>query len=123
MTDIEIAQIFQELRGASLLNEPKDPAAAVKLWRDFFGGDDARVIAKAAWIHINNSRYWPTPRDIKELKEKASWLVTLDQRKLQEASRKSLEPPKAPRVLIEETFCDMCGLCDEKDQDNCPLDV
>lgn len=125
MTDLEIAQIFQELRGAGLANEPRDAAGAIKIWRDFFGGEDPRVIGKAVWIHMRNSQFWPTPKDIVKLKQKAEWLVELDQKNYLEAQQKKLMPPTAPNVNIRnraETFCDLCELCDEKDQDKCPFD-
>lgn len=125
MTQDEIIDLFEELHGAGLANAPKDATAAVKLWRDFFGGDDARVIGKAVWIHMKNSKFWPTPNDIERVKQKASWLVEMEGWKLLEERQKLLQPPTAPKIDIREsaeTFCDICGLCDEKDQDKCPFD-
>ena len=125
MTNDEIIDLFEEMHGAGLANAPKDATAAVKLWRDFFGGEDPRVIGKAVWIHMMHSKFWPTPSDIIRLKQRAEWLVEMDQQKLLEEQQKLLQPPKAPEVDIlskAETFCDLCGLCDEKDQDRCPFD-
>ena len=213
MTDTEIKLILQELHGAGLANEPKDPAATIKIWLDFFGGDDFRVIGKATGMHLKKSHYWPTPADIEKLKTKARWLVETEDeeirkkkdlsvvvRELHECNligepenlaeevntwyrwfnsnsieqvrtavirylelsqvwpepsqisyflptveeQKKLNalggdhnsklrikqstpglPPRAPTISIAkkaETFCDLCGLCDEKDQDKCPFD-
>lgn len=213
MTDTEIKLILQELHGAGLANEPKDPAATIKIWLDFFGGDDFRVIGKATGMHLKKSHYWPTPADIEKLKTKARWLVEMEDEEhgmkhqlseviselyelnipgrppdpivvvnewysyfnsnsieqVRTAVMRYLElsqvwpepsqisyflptveeqkklnalggghnnklrikqstpglPPRAPAISIAkkaETFCDLCGLCDEKDQDKCPFD-
>ena len=213
MTDTEIKLILQELHGAGLANEPKDPAATIKIWLDFFGGDDFRVIGKATGMHLKKSHYWPTPADIEKLKTKARWLVEMEDEEhgmkhqlseviselyelnipgrppdpivvvnewysyfnsnsieqVRTAVMRYLElsqvwpepsqisyflptveeqkklnalggdhnnklrikqstpglPPRAPAISIAkkaETFCDLCELCDEKDQDKCPFD-
>lgn len=78
MTDTEIKLILQELHGAGLANEPKDPKSTIKVWLDFFGGDDFRVIGKAVGMHLKKSHFWPTPGDIEELKRRAQWLVEME---------------------------------------------
>lgn len=78
MTDTEIKLILQELHGAGLANEPKDPKSTIKIWLDFFGGDDFRVIGKAVGMHLKKSHFWPTPGDIEDLKRRAQWLVEME---------------------------------------------
>lgn len=78
MTELEVVELLQELKGAGLANEPKDPEATVKIWLDFFGGDDFRVIGKAVGLHLKKSHFWPTPGDIEDLKKRAQWLVEME---------------------------------------------
>ena len=125
MTENEIIDLCEEMHGAGLGNAPKDAAAAVKVWRDFFGGDDPRVIGKAVWIHMRRSQFWPTPKDVERLKRRAEWVLEIEQREYLEARQKMLEPPTAPELSVKdnvENFCDLCRLCDERDQANCPCD-
>lgn len=120
MTEAEIIDLFEEMAGAGLANAPKDPAAAVKVWRDFFGGDDARIIGRAVGLHLDRSKFWPTPSDINSLKVRAQWILEIEDNQ----RRQALLPPKAPELLINpsSSFCDLCGLCDIRDQSKCPCD-
>lgn len=215
MTDTEIKLILQELHGAGLVNEPKDPKSTIKIWLDFFGGDDFRVIGKAVGMHLKKSHFWPAPADLEKLKTKARWLVEMEDeeirkkkdlsvaiRELHELNligepenlteevnawyrwfnsnsieqvrtavtryldvsgdwptpselyallptveeqkklnalggathtiykkikhkQSSTVPPRVPAISIadqEQTFCQLCGLCDIKDQSKCPMD-
>ena len=138
MTELEIMNIFEELYGAGLGNAPKDPAAAVKVWLDFFGGDDALVIGKAVGLHLRKSEFWPTPRDIIKIKERAEWLSEVEQQKFREAQQQKLiqqtqqaerddlislltgeqEPPKAPAVKLE-VYCTGAAVCPYYEMDVC----
>lgn len=110
MTDIEIKLILQELHGAGLANEPKDPKATIAIWRDFFGGEDFRIIGKAVGMHMRNSKFWPTPADILQLKQKAQWLIELEHEKF--------EKLKELGNLIEELkACGLIGLPDDFEQE------
>lgn len=138
MTDPEIMLILQELHGAGLVNEPKDPQATLSIWRDFFGGDDASVIGKAVWIHLRKSKFWPTPADLLKYMQRAKWLVEMEeeeQKKLNalggethtypQSMNQSTQPPRAPAINIAEKaqdFCQLCGLCEIRDQSKCPFD-
>lgn len=139
MTDPEIMLILQELHGAGLANEPKDPQATLSIWRDFFGGDDARVIGKAVWIHLRKSKFWPTPADLLKYTQRAKWLVEIEAKKIrqqqlnalggephnQQSINQSTQPPRAPAISIAEKaqdFCQLCGLCEIRDQSLCPFD-
>lgn len=115
MTNEEIIDIMEELYGAGLGNAPKDAAAAVRVWRDFFGGDDARVIGKAVGLHLERSKFWPTPADIKELKDKAAMIIELEQ----ERANKALPaPPKAPIIQIK-AFCSGSAICPAFKSEQC----
>lgn len=143
MTDPEIMFILQELHGAGLANEPKDPQATLSIWRDFFGGDDARVIGKAVWIHLRKSKFWPTPADLLKYMQRAKWLVEMEAEKMRQQQRNAIGggdynnpkqecpqekiqmPPMAPAVHIGdqvESFCQLCGLCEIRDQSQCLFD-
>lgn len=137
MTESEVIKVLADLHTLHLVNEPKNVNDLVYTWLAFFHNDDAKVINKACYIYtkIKKNRFWPTPGDIEELKKRAAWLVEMDDNKEAEALGGSTYipnstnpihlPPRAPAISIAEkaeTFCDLCGLCDEKDQDRCPFD-
>jgi len=137
MTESEVIKVLADLHTLHLVNEPKDVNDLVYTWLAFFHDDDARIINKACYIYtkIKKNRFWPTPGDIEQLKSRAAWLVEMDDNKEAEALGGSTYipnrtnpfhlPPRAPAISIAEkaeTFCDLCGLCDEKDQDRCPFD-
>lgn len=139
MTESEVIKVLADLHTLHLVNEPKNVNDLVYTWLAFFHEDDARVIAKACYIYtkLRKNRFWPTPGDIEDLKQRAVWLLEIDDRNEAEALGgsknkitapdidKSLSPPSAPAISIAEkaeTFCDLCGLCDEKDQNSCPFD-
>ena len=137
MTESEVIKVLADLHTLHLVNEPKDVNDLVYTWLAFFHDDDARIINKACYIYtkIKKKRFWPTPGDIEELKTRAAWLVEMDNNKEAEALGGSTYipnstnpihlPPRAPAISIvekAETFCDLCGLCDEKDQDRCLFD-
>lgn len=110
MTELEVVELLQELKGAGLANEPKDPEATVKIWLDFFGGDDFRIIGKAVGLHLKKSHYWPAPADLEKLKTKAQWLVEMEdeeqekKRQLSEiiSNLHSLKLPGEPPDLISQ---------------------
>lgn len=138
MTESEVIKVLADLHTLHLVNEPKDVNDLVYTWLAFFHEDDARVIAKACYIYtkMRKNKFWPTPGDIEDLKLRASWLVEMDDKEAAEAlggdinsikklNKQSHTPPSAPAISIAEkaeTFCELCGLCDEKDQDKCPFD-
>lgn len=147
MTDTEIKLVLQELHGAGLANEPKDPTATIAIWRDFFGGEDSRVIGKAVWIHLRNSHFWPTPSDLLKYMQRAVWLVEMEDEKLAEQKKlnalggephtdislikqKTKQPPRAPAIRIESRKCELhigeCilldDLCDGPVDGKCPFE-
>lgn len=118
MTEAEIIDLFEEMAGAGLANAPKDPAAAVKVWRDFFGGDDARIIGRAVGLHLDRSKFWPTPSDINSLKVRAQWVLEIEDNE----RRQRLLPPKVDILERVKSLCDICELCEERDHEKCPYD-
>lgn len=137
MTESEVIKVLADLHTLHLVNEPKDVNDLVYTWLAFFHNDDAKVINKACYIYtkIKKKRFWPTPGDIEELKVRAAWLVEMDDSKEAEAlggstyipysTDQSHLPPRAPAINIAEqaeSFCELCGLCDSRDQSLCPLD-
>lgn len=138
MTESEVIKVLADLHTLHLVNEPKDVNDLVYTWLAFFHEDDARVIAKACYIYtkMRKNKFWPTPGDIEELKTRASWLVEMDDNEAAEAlggppykitapDIDQFSPPSAPAISIADHrvyFCDMCGLCDVRDQSQCPFD-
>ena len=139
MTESEVIKVLADLHTLHLVNEPKDVNDLVYTWLAFFHDDDARIINKACYIYtkIRKNKFWPTPGDIEELKTRAAWLVEMDDNKEAEAlggvahnltphiNKQSHFPPRAPAISIAEqaqSFCDLCGLCDIRDQSRCPMD-
>lgn len=137
MTEDEVTKVLGDLHMLHLANEPKNIDDLIYSWLAFFREDDVRVIAKACYIYtkIKKNRFWPTPGDIEDLKLRASWLVEMDDNKAAEALGGSpyritapdisIPPPSAPAISIAElaqSFCDLCGLCDVRDQSQCPFD-
>lgn len=139
MTESEVIKVLADLHTLHLVNEPKNVNDLVYTWLAFFHDDDERIINKACYIYtkLRKNKFWPTPGDIEALKTRAGWLVEMDNMKEAEAlggannNKLTIKqstpglPPSAPAISIAEkaeTFCDLCGLCDEKDQDRCPFD-
>lgn len=141
MTREETIKVLGDLHCLGLANEPKNHDDLVYSWMAFFHQDDFRVINKACYIYtkMRGNRFFPTPGDIESLKQRAKWLVEMEdeeQKKLNALGgethinkiinkQSNMQPPRAPAINIAEniqTFCDLCGLCDIRDQEQCPCD-
>lgn len=144
MTEDEVTKVLGDLHMLHLANEPKNIDDLIYSWLAFFREDDARVIAKACYIYtkIKKNHFWPAPTDIEALKMRAQWLIEIEDRELMNTRLNALggarthtnlikqsnhktQPPRAPAINIADqvqSFCDLCGLCDERDQANCPCD-
>lgn len=132
-----------------LANEPKNIDDLIYSWLAFFNQDDARVIAKACYIYtkIKKKRFWPTPTDIEDLKQRAQWLIEMDdeeQKKLnalggartnsnliKQSSNPKTQPPRAPAIQIEEKRCELhsgscvmmfSDMCDGPQDGECPYE-
>lgn len=144
MTEDEVTKVLGDLHMLHLVNEPKNIDDLIYSWLAFFREDNARVIAKACYIYtkIKKNHFWPAPTDIEALKVRAQWLIEIEDRELMNTRLNALggarthtnlikqsnhktQPPRAPAINIADqaqSFCDLCGLCDERDQANCPCD-
>lgn len=137
MTREETIKVLGDLHCLGLANEPKNHDDLVYSWMAFFHQDDFRVINKACYIYtkIKGNKFFPTPGDIESLKQRAKWLVEMEDNKEAEAlggstynltpDIKAHKPPSAPAISIADqaqSFCDLCGLCDIRDQEQCPCD-
>lgn len=121
MTREEIIMLLKYIRNQYPEKKNINAKEMVDSWEAEFSSYPADVIYKAARHHINTSVYFPKIPDIKKSINKGQMLYGEDQIEQQPV----IEPPQAPKKLIPVTvtFCDMCGLCDIKDQDKCPCDI
>jgi hypothetical protein len=121
MTREETIKVLGDLHCLGLANEPKNHNDLVYSWMAFFHQDDFRVINKACYIYtkIRGNRFFPTPGDIELLKQRAKWLVEME-----DEEQKKLNSIKNAIMISKdiETFCDLCGLCEIRDQEQCPCD-
>lgn len=121
MTREETIKVLGDLHCLGLANEPKNHNDLVYSWMAFFHQDDFRVINKACYIYtkIKGNRFFPTPGDIELLKQRAKWLVEME-----DEEQKKLNSINNAIMISKdiETFCDLCGLCEIRDQEQCPCD-
>lgn len=119
MTRDEITDLLEELINAYpyYMKNITEPDRMVDTWEREFGAYDAGTIFKAARHHINISRYFPAISDIKDAINKGQMIYG----EQPQPSAPAIEAPKAPAVKIDPTvsFCDLCGLCDQKIQELC----
>ena len=121
MTHDEVVDLLEELIGAYPYYASKiiDAEDTINRWEREFGAYEAGDIYKAARVHENTSRFFPSIEEIKGLINKGKMLygdITQDQ--------PVIEAPQAPQIMIPVTdnFCDLCGLCDAGSQEFCPCD-
>lgn len=148
MTEDEVTKVLGDLHMLHLANEPKNTDDLIYSWFAFFQEDDARVIAKACYIYtkIKKNHFWPAPTDIEALKERAQWLVEMDDEKqkklnalggarthtnLIKQSNHKTQPPRAPAIKIEEKRCELhlgscvmmfSDMCDGPQDGKCPYE-
>lgn len=65
MTRIEIIKLLKALRAAYPSAKIADPEGMVDAWELAFGEDDAARIYKAARVHMNGNKFFPTIADIR----------------------------------------------------------
>ena len=114
MTREETIKLLKMMRAAYPQVKITDPAGTVEAWELAFADFPAEVIYKAARHHLNTSPYFPLVSDIRKSINKGDMLFSGDQKRI---------APTAPNMLIpvESSFCDLCGLCDAKDQSLCEV--
>lgn len=117
MTRKQIIELLGILEDAYPNIKFKNPEGTVTTWEMAFGSEDAEKVYKAARYHISKSPFFPTVADIKKAIPKGQLLFS-EQDRLKIA-------PTAPMKKIDPnaTFCDLCELCDIRNQTYCPFDV
>ena len=122
MTQEEISMLLEMMLNAYPMASKKitNPDATIKAWELAFGDEPADVIYKAARHHMNTNKFFPTVADIRGCINKGQMIYGREQ----ETAHPVIEAPKAPNKLIspDSSFCDLCGLCDIRDQSKCPCD-
>ena len=71
MTREEIARLLKLVYSAYPNAKIKDIKTMVDAWEMTFGSYDAEAVYKAARLHMETNRFFPTPADIKEKMVKA----------------------------------------------------
>ena len=150
MTEAEVIKVLGDLHRLGLANEPKNHDDLVYAWLAFFRDDNARIINKACYIYtkIRKNHFWPAPGDIENLKQRAQWLVEMDdeeQKKLnalggarthtnlinKQSTNHKTQPPRAPAIQIEEKHCELhsgscvmmfSDMCDGPQDGKCPYE-
>lgn len=114
----EIAELLNIIAVAYPNTKIKNPEYMLKAWEMAFGEDEADIIYKAARYHMDTSPYFPTIADIRKAVNKGQMIYG-------ESQQKAIEAPVAPNKVIPvdtTSFCELCGLCDIRDQRFCPCD-
>ena len=129
----QLSEVKRELHSVDLLGEPKNLAEEVNAWFRWFNSNSIEQVRTAVMRHLDTSGVWPTPSQLSDL------LPTVEEQKKLNAlggathtiykkikhKQSSTVPPRAPAISIADqaqTFCQLCGLCDIKDQSKCPMD-
>ena len=94
MTRKEIVDLLKIVFAAYPHTKITDPNTMVSTWEMMFGEYPAETIYKAARLHMENSKFFPTVADIKESIRRAELLYD---------NNKALEAPKQKRRPIIET--------------------
>ena len=120
MTRTEVAKLMEWLGNAypNFKGFP-DPKAALTTWEGVLGFYDAKVVYMAARLHVEECKFDPSIADLKDRFQKAEIML----RYQAEQNRKKLspEPPRKQIAKIPDSFCEVCGLCDECNQQECPF--
>lgn len=130
MTPQEVTSLLSDLHDEGLINEPTDIESQLKTWFLYFKNDEARVIYKACYIyiHIRHNKFFPHPSQIEELKQRAIWLLEIDDREAEEKRRRTLTTEKK-YIPGGEEHCPMVktcflylDLCDGPENNKCPFE-
>lgn len=97
MTREEVISLLKYVRNAYPNQRLEDAKGTANIWEGAFANEDARIVFRAARIHVENSPYFPAPANIKNLMVRASLLIELE---AEQAEQRKLEGPQAPNVLI-----------------------
>lgn len=120
MTREEVIKLLKIMRSTYPNTKIPDAAAMIDAWELSFGNDPANVIYKAARHHMNTCKFFPTVADIRRCINKGQ-LIYGDVSKVHPIA---IEAPKALEIDIDVgSFCDLCGLCEIRNQEQCPVDL
>lgn len=107
MTREEIVSLLEIVITAYPNAKIKDAGAMVSAWEMCLGDFSAESVYKAARLHMNNNRFFPTPADIRSNIVRAELVYTdteIDQKRLEAKS----EPSKAISEAEDEYLENLC---------------
>ena len=117
MSEKECAQILSIIRTAYPSVKIENAKGMVQAWLMSLGEFSANSVMKAARLHMETSKYFPTPAEIREKIVRAELIYNgsdLDINRIDAPSVKQLEDPenKSQAVSDEylENFCKFIGL-------------
>lgn len=102
MTRKEIVDLLKIVFAAYPHTKIADPNAMVSTWEMMFGEYSAESVYKAARLHMENSKFFPTVADIKENLKKAEMIYSSPA--LEAPKRLKRPVMKIPDGMTEEEF-------------------
>lgn len=90
MTREEIINLLKYVRNAYPNQKIENGKGIVDIWEMAFGSEDARIVYRAARLHIEKSSYFPAPANVKDLMSRAEMILEIEAEK----SKANIEAPK-----------------------------
>lgn len=122
----QLSLILGELHNKQLIGEPEDLEQEIEEWYSWFNAYSVAKIREAIQIYLSLSKIWPTPMQILYLiPSKSNNRLLVGGSTTGTQLIPQVTPPRALSVDVKEqaeSFCKLCGLCEFRDQDKCPLD-
>lgn len=113
MTRKEIAKLLEVILAAYPNAKIKDAGATVSTWEMILGDFSAESVYKAARLHMETCKFFPTPADIRDKMVRADLMYSespLETAKLQGASVKMIGEAKGWSDDKFDSFCRWIGL-------------
>lgn len=101
MSNSDVLGVIETLLVACPSYVPSNVGALVNLWEQKFGDVEGDILRRAVDMHIDSSRFFPAPSQIKELLERAEYQV---QRDRAEAAGGGLHKLRAQAVFLQEAW-------------------
>lgn len=101
MTREEIITLLKYVRNAYPNQKIENGKGIVDIWEMAFGSEDARIVYRAARLHIEKSPFFPAPSNVKELMSRAEMILGIE-------AEKSNAKIEAPKTML--TYTDRCPL-------------
>ena len=115
MTREETIQLLETLAATYPNAKIKDAAKMADMWQMALEDFTAEAVYKAARLHMNSNKFFPTPADIKEKLARAELIY-------QGPPLNAIEPPKnAKDDYYLEELCRFVGLGYDEPDDNADL--